>query len=394
MTDLILSKNKILTPFGLKSIEGLEFNSEIYSFNKNKNDFEVDYITEKELSEEVDNIYQIKTTAGFVYCLADNNVSVLSLGNFNNKFGYEKSISLKPVYKLQLGDYLIQPSGIYGNQHISYNLDLLPIIKDLIKNYEPQPKLFAEFGQIWICRESCKDNALPRIINTKNLINIMAWYVAEGHSKKDCFTRANKDGAKYRSEFSQSLKANLEKVELIRNELLNGNIPAKFQFSKTLYNNIPKEMVVFMSNVMAVLCQSCGCFSKDKHIPNWLMDILLQSISLREHFLYTLSLADGFNTNSRYPGFCSISEKLIEDVITLIQLTGYHYTLQNTKTKTKYITYSQLGTKNALISLGNAKFCKILEINTVKYNTNVYKIKTKNNHNLLVGDYGQILVEI
>lgn len=394
MIDLILSKNKILTPFGLKSIEELEFNSEIYSFNKNKNDFEIDYIREKELTKEVDNIYQIKTTAGSVYCLADNNVSVLSLGNFNNKFGYEKSISLKPVYKLHLGDYLIQPSGIYGNQQTSYNLDLLPIIKDLIKNYEPQPKLFDELGKIWICRESCKDNALPRVINTENLINIMAWYIAEGHSKKDCFIRTNKDGAKYRSEFSQSLKANLEKVELIRNELLNGNIPAKFQFSKILYNNIPKEMVVFMSNVMAVLCQSCGCFSKEKHIPNWLMDILLQSTSLREQFLYTLNLADGFNTNSRYPGFCSISEKLIEDVITLIQLTGYHYTLQNTKTKTKYITYSHPGTKSALISLGNAKFCKILEINTVKYNTNACKIKTKNNHNLLVGDYGQILVEI
>ena len=50
MINSILSKNKILTPFGLKSIEELEFTSKIYSFNKNKNDFEIDYITEKELT--------------------------------------------------------------------------------------------------------------------------------------------------------------------------------------------------------------------------------------------------------------------------------------------------------------------------------------------------------
>lgn len=394
MDNFILSKNKILTPLGLKSVEELGIFSNVYSFNTSNNKFVEDTIECKKYVTELQKIIKIRTTAGCIYCTPESFLFTLHLDNFNNKYGYDKCVCLKKACDITLGDYLIQPTGICKDVCNINNTDLLPIISKLVENYTPTPKIYEDFGKLWICRTSCNELALPRIINTQSLVNIMAWYIAEGHSKKDCYTRNNKDGAKYRSEFSQSLKANLEKVELIKNELLTAQIPAKFQFSKRLYNNIPKEMVVFMSNITAILCQSCGCYSKEKHIPNWLMDILLQSKQLREQFLYTLSLADGFNTNSRYPGFCSVSEKLIEDVITLIQLTGYHYTLQNTKTKTKYITYSRLGTKNALISLGNAKFCKILEINTVKYNTQAYILKTKSNHNLLVGDYGQILIKI
>ena len=391
--NYILANNNILTPLGLKSIEELTIQDNVYSLDSN-NIFNITPIMEIHKDVSFNEFLQIKSQSGNFYIPKEGICYKLHLHNFNNKYGYDKSIIAVKAQELCRDDYVIQPTNLTGLNCNIEIIDLLPIIQDLLKLYVPTPKLFMENNFIWICRSSSQHLKIPRFINAQALCNILAWYIAEGCSKKDCYTRHNKDGSKYRSEFSQSLKANLPKVEKIKQDLNDAQFNAKFQFSKQLYNGIPRDVTIFMSNIMAVLMQSCGCCSTEKQIPLWLKQVLYKSQILREQFLYTICLADGFATNSRYPGFCTCSQKLLYDMITLIQLSGYHFTLQNTKNRTKYITYSKLGTKNALISLGHAKFCKIIDIVSVKYNIPSYKIKLKDYHNLLVGDYGQILIQI
>lgn len=383
---------KILTPQGLKTYEELNINDDVYSFNLQENKWELDKVVNKFPVQEVQVINEIETHAGNIKLTSDHKVYRLKLGEFNNRHGYTKTIEKVKVKDLTIGDYLVQPTSLIKKGKISETIDLRPIIETLITKYEPQPKLFEEDDKLWINREASKDLAIPRYINAKALVNVLAWYIAEGHSRKDCYTRTNNDGSKYRSEFSQSLKANLDKVELIRNNLENAKIPAKFQFSKKIHNNIPQEMTIYMSNISAVLAQSCGCFSYEKHIPDWLMDILLKDFELREEFLFTIGLGDGFNTETRYKGFCTTSDTLLEQMITLIQLSGYHFTKHKRKYKTHYITYSNLGVKSALISLGEAKFTEIKDIREIEHNDWVYDITVKNNHNFLAGEFGQLLI--
>lgn len=345
--NYILANNNILTPLGLKPVGELTIQDKVYSLDSH-NSFNITPIIEINKSVSFTEVLQIKTQSGNFYIPKDASCYKLQLYNFNNKYGYDKSITVIKAQELRKDDYVIQPTNLTGlNCNIDI-IDVLPIVQDLIKLYVPVPKLFIENNFIWICRTSSQHLKIPRFINAYALCNILAWYIAEGCSKKDCYTRHNKDGSKYRSEFSQSLKANLPKVEKIKQDLYNAQFNAKFQFSKQLYNDIPRDVTIFMSNVMAVLMQSCGCFSHEKQIPSWLKQFLYKSQLLREQFLYTICLADGFASNSRYPGFCTCSQKLLADMITLVQLSGYHFTLQNTKNKTKYITYSKLGTKKML----------------------------------------------
>ena len=386
----------ILTPNGLKTINELNEGDEVYSFNLNMNKWELDTVIKLVNVGKVKNINKIHTYAGELKLTDDHKVFKLKLNNFNNHYGYDKSIEEVKVSELNEGDFLIQPTNLIKND--SYNnekIDLKPIAEKLVQKCNPVVELHENENKLWIGKQKNIGDKLSinRFVDVKSFIEIMAWYIAEGWSSKDGFDNNNRKGNKFRAEFCQSLSANAEKVELIKESIMKLGYPIKFEFSKKTYNGIPKEVTWYCSNILSLFMKDCGSHSYVKKIPDWLFDILLNNLELREIFLYTIGLADGFNTENMYRGFCSSSDKLLEQMIVLIQLSGYHYSYSKTQSKkTKCIIYSKKGQKQALISLGDAKFTQIKKIEKEEYNDDVFDITVKNNHNFCAGNYGQHLI--
>ena len=392
--DHCFSKDtNILTPTGLKTVEMLDTGDQIYSYNLETNKWELDTVTQIVRKNVVDSINKITTYAGDIKLTDEHKIYRLKLNDFHPVYGYSKSIEKVKVRDLTEDDLIIQPTGIQGIDVKIDKIDLSPIARKILEKYK-NGLTFNDDGEfIWLGgkSEKYKSRKIPRQIDAKSFVNILAWYIAEGWSQKTPYEVIN-NLSRYSAQFCQSLKANLEKVELIEQTLRDGQIPVKREFSKTLHNKIPKEVTFYISNIMSIFMKECGSHPQIKHIPGWLMGTLIQNNELREEFLYTIGLADGFNTETLYRGFCSTSEKLIEQVIILLQLSGYHFTKQSKNTKTQYITYSKLGQKAALISLGHAKFTKVRTINKIPYGDHVYDITVENNHNFSAGEYGSILI--
>lgn len=384
----------ILTPIGLVNVENLTSGTQIFSFNMKNKQWEIDVVKDVRRKQISTNILRINTRCGDIEISPHNYIHKLLVGNFNKHYGYDKEIVIIPVEKLLKEEYIIQPTALNSPIDLKQDkLDILPIVQDLIKLYTPQPTLNEELDWLWLGRRGyLKQYGMSRYVDAYALMDVLAWYTAEGYCKKDCYTCNNAKGYKYASTFGQSLKANLDKCDLIKSSIDNLGIRANYSFSKVLFNNIPKEMTIRLTNVISLLTQSCGCYSSMKKIPDWLMNILLSNSDLRERYLFIIGLGDGFNTEGKHSrGFCSNSVQLIKDMITLIQLSGYHYTIYKEKTKTKYITYNKVGRKSCLISIGQAKFVEVLNIEEQKYEDTMLEICVKNNHNLLIGQYGQLL---
>lgn len=387
----------ILTPKGLQTVKSLREGDSIYSFNLENNKWELDTVTAIIKKNMVDTVKQIKTYAGEIALTDEHRVYRLKLGDFQSTHGYSKSIEKVAVSELQVGDYLIQPTGIYNLENtppINYRIDLKPIVEPILLKYERGLSLSEEGEYLWLggSSKTYRDKKIPRFVEAKAFVELLAWYIAEGWSSKSVYHSKNAR-SRYSASFCQSLKANLEKVEYIKEMLIRAEFPVSFEFSKTFHNNIPKEVTFYVSNILSVFLKETGSHSEVKHIPDWLMDILLSSLELRESFLYVLGIADGFNTDELNKGFCTSSPKLLEQVITLLQLSGYHFTLSPKKSrKTTYITYSKLNQKRALISLGEAKFTEILSIEDLNYGKHVYDITVEKNHNFAAGLFGSLLI--
>lgn len=384
---------KILTKNGLKSVEELKEGEEIFSFNLETNRWEEDKVNRIVKKNIVEKINVITTRAGFLKVTDEHKVYRLKLSEFDRAWGYKKSVEKVSVKDLIEGDFLVQATGIRLEDIPVTTIDLLPIAQEILKNYkENSLTLNEEAGYIWLGGDSdkYKSNKIPRIIDAEAFINILAWYIAEGWSQKNPY-EVKGTCSRYSASFCQSLKANLEKVDLIIGDLNKAEIKYKYEFSKITHNSIPKEVTFYISNICSIFMKECGSHSAIKQIPIWLMDFLRKSNNLRESFLFTIGLADGFNTETDYRGFCSTSDKLIEQMVELIQLSGYHFSLDSSR-KTKYIKYSSLGKKAALVSLGQAKFAEIQSIVVEEYNDHVYDIEVEKNHNFLAGNYGSLLI--
>lgn len=385
----------ILTPDGLKTIDTLKEGDKIFSFNFKLNEWDLDTVTKLVNVGYSEYINKITTNAGELKLTDEHKVFKLKLSNFNPHYGYDKTIEEVKVKDLQEGDYLIQPTNLYSLDVTDISkIDLKPIAEEILEKCEPPVELHEEENKLWIGnRKELNELSINRFVDTKSFVEILAWYIAEGFSSKNGFIGSNSKGGKFRAEFCQSLKSNLEKVELIKDSLAKLGYPVKFEFSKKIYNGIPKEVTWYCSNILSIFMKDCGSHSYVKHIPDWLFNMLLNNLELRETFLYTIGLADGFNTESMYRGFCSSSPKLLEQMITLIQLSGYHFSYgKNQAKKTKYITYAKKGQKQALITLGDAKFTQIRKIEKEEYKDDVFDITVENNHNFCAGNYGQHLI--
>jgi len=384
---------KILTPKGLKTVDTLKIGESVYSFNEESRVWEEDTLVDIIKKNVVEKVNIITTQAGELELTDEHEVYRLKLGEFDNTFGFSKSIEKVKVSDLEEGDYLVQPTSIF-NKDVPANLNLFETVQKILQKYENAPELVREGGKIGLCTRSKKGDAgfIAEDIDLKDLVSILAWYIAEGWSDEEPYNLRENGDSRFCATFCQSIKANLEKVEYTIERLKTSSIPVKYEFSKLKHNNYPKEINFYFSNIVSLLMKECGSHSYVEHIPSWLWEILVSSLELREEFIRSITLGDGFNYNEQVKGFCSTSPVLMEQMITLLQLSGYHYSLTKSKTTTKYITFSKKGTKQALLSLGDAKFTKILYIGEKDYNDNVFDLSVKNNHNFAAGNFGQHLI--
>lgn len=387
------SDMKILTTGGLKTVNELNIKEQVFSFNLTNKCWEVDEVCDIIKKNKVAVVNEIVTRAGNIKLTDEHKVYRLKLKNFNSTHGYDKDIEKVSVSELREGDYLVQPTNLIAqNKELSF--DIKPIIVNILKKYNNPPKLNIKDGIMWLGGDKYKRLGIREDVNNNlvPLVNLLTWYIAEGWSSKTPY-KSIRGESRLLAVFSLSLKANLDKVELIDSTIASGNFSIKREFSKVMYNDIPKEVVYYSSNILALLMKECGSHSAIKHIPDWLMNILMQNIDLREEFIHTITLADGYNSYRDIKGFCSKSEKLIEQMTTLLQMSGYHFSFTKNKNySVVYITYSKKGKKSALIAVNDAKFTEIKKINKIDYNDYVYDISIKKNHNFLCGDYGQILI--
>lgn len=385
----------ILTPQGLKTIETLKDGDAIYSYNLEQNTWELDTLQKVWKKNIVERINVIQTTSGKIELTDEHEVYSLQLGDFHNVHGYKKEIIKKKVKDLVVGDRLVQPSSLYNRVETplcNLFLDLPTIAQNLLKNYNNLKVKDIVQTPTHFGLGNKSDLFLQKNINIRDFVSVCAWYIAEGWSKKNPYEIKGSQ-SRFTAAFCQSIKSNLDKVEYIIERLKTSGIPVKYEFSKTLHNGIPKDVTFYFSNIMSLFLKECGSHSQVKRVPEWLFNILLQNQELREEFIRSITLGDGFNYNEQLKGFCTTSPFLMKQMITLLHLTGYSVSHDlKRKTETKYITFSKLGTKQAAISLGQAKFTEIVSIISAEYNDHVYDLSIEKNHNFLAGEFGQLLI--
>jgi hypothetical protein len=267
-------------------------------------------------------------------------------------------------------------------------LDLLPIIETIAET-RPLLQIF-EGGNMIVCLSNSKKlKECPRFVNKEHFYRILAWYITEGWTN----IPKTKTTSSYSSGISQSLKANLLKVDSIIESLKITNIPYKLQFSKKLHNNIPQEMTVYLSGIISLILQSCGKKSSEKIIPKWLYDSLIKDKEFVRPFFETMIAGDG-HQNLSHISYISKSKILIEQMCFLGNILGYGISIvKPTKKRSTYvINFLSPRNKIALSCLGEGKFNSIRKITKEEYDDNVFDITVEKNHNFFAGEFGQILI--
>lgn len=385
---------KFFTPEGIKELRKLKINDSIYSFNKDTKKIENDKITNIIKAGTNNKILEIQSAAGILKVTEEHKVYKLKLGDFDRSHGYNKNIELIPAKDLREGDYVLSPANFVKEDELPEKLDIIPIVEHIKKKHNIDFKVFCEDEKVWINAPSYKELAIPQYVNIESFVSLLAWYITEGYSWKTGFEGDNSKGGKYSAQFCQSLNANLENVDLIDNLIKDNNLKVKRQFSKVLSFGIPKEVTYYCSNILSVFMKDCGGHSYQKHIPDWLMDILISSKKVRESFLSNMILGDG--CKGRFNDlYISKSEKLLEQVSYLASISGNHYIYglkRWIKDGANTIALGRKGRKEGLVMVGNVKFSKITKITPLIGEQDVYDITVEKNHNFFAGIKGFQLI--
>ena len=381
---------KILTPTGLKTVDTLKIGDELFSFDPDTETISLDKcldIIPKGVNNE---IYNISTTSGDIRLTSEHEVYVCDFSDYNKSKGYVKNITKKKVKDLQVDDYMISsykmPLNLF-NQEI-HTINILDIFKKLDHHLT-----YVDGNKFGFIRDNGSKTSTYNIdMPAKEFVNLMAWYISEGYTSKP----TNSSQSKYTSCFSQSMYKNLENCESILNDLKILNIPLSITESKIKENDRPKEVTYQFNSVISAIMQSCGCNSREKHIPNWLKNILYKSKDLRTSFIHTMCCGDGhFDEISGMWSYQSNSFQLIQDISELIKLNGFYVKLQKTNTKShiKTITFGSKESKSGLIRIGDASVTKIKSINVdTSMTEKVYDISVEKNHNFFAGELGNLLI--
>lgn len=378
---------KILTPNGYKTIDKIKIGDKVYSVDPVNQKVEVDTITNALKTGQNDEIYEIDTTTGSIRLTSDHKVYVVNLGEMTNS-GFTKSIGQKMAKELVEGDILISPYKLPGiSSYKKESINISPIVSELIKNemYDGY-KTYVVNENMGISTPNGRNmEEYPMNMDAQSLVNLMAWYITEGWSSNQF--RSNPNASRFLSCFSQSFYKNLENTMNIE------DIHKKLGIKISVSQSHGGEMTYHFNSIMSVLMRSCGENSSSKHIPTWLMDILLQNPGLIPDFLATMIEGDG-----HYDGLAAIysystkSSQLAEDVSLLFRLTGMYVKIHKTNMGQIVLYGGCKNRKIGLVRLGDMTMTKIKSIKISHEMEDVYDITVEKNHNFFAGEYGNILI--
>lgn len=380
---------KILTTQGLKTINELRINDEIFSLDPENQQICIDKCIDIIPKGSNNEIYNISTTSGDIRLTGEHQVYVCDFSDYNKLKGYIKHIVKKKVKDLRVGDYTIS-SYKMPNELMDVKIDTINIF-DIFTQLDYH-NTYIDNNKFGFIRDNGSKTYSYNInMPAREFVNLMAWYISEGYT-----STPGHNQSRYTSCFSQSMYKNLENNEDILRELRVLDIPLSITESKQKESNRPKEVTYQFNSVISAIMQSCGCNSKEKHIPDWLKHILYQSKELRTSFIHTLCLGDGhYDEFSNLWSYHSNSFQLIQDVTELIKLNGHYVKLckNNQKAHTRTITFGSKCSKNGLARLGDASISliKSIEMDNTK-DEKVYDISVEKNHNFFAGNLGNVLI--
>ena len=146
---------------------------------------------------------------------------------------------------------------------------------------------------------------------------------------------------------------------------------------------------------MSVLMSNCGYQSCDKHIPSWLMDLLVSNPGTIRDFVYTMVCGDGhYDKVSGMWSYTTNSEQLMKDMSFLIKSLGMFVKITYTDNNCYVLTFGNKNRKHGLVTFGESALTSISSINVIEYDepVDVYDLSVEKNHNFFAGDNGNILI--
>lgn len=378
---------KILTPTGYKTIDTLKVGDVVYSLDPETGAIIEDKCLDVISKGTNNTIYNIKTTSGTVRLTSEHNVYVVEYGDLDRS-GFDKTIVKKKVKDLNVGDIMLTSCKLPNiKPNTCSTINITNVVKDFLNNMGCT--LEEDNGMlIPISSNGKKMTPYPAEMNSKALLNIMAWYITEGSTS----SAKNTNSSRFLSSFVQSAYKNLENCESINEDMNTLNIPIS-STNKKMDNGMIKEITYQFNSVMSILMQTCGGKSINKHIPNWIMDYLITNPANINEFLYTLVSGDGHYDNlSGMYSFQSKSKELLEQVAFLAKLSGY-YVKVTYGNNTNTITFASKCRKQGLVRYGDGAMTKITDIVIDESKSEkVYDISVEKNHNFFAGDFGNVLI--
>ena len=384
--------NNIFTTTGIKNIQS---GDRIYFIDDNIRMSSV--IIDKIDTIHYNTYYKISTHSGNIICGNDFNVYTCNLCNFNDNYGYDKVITTKKPSDLSIGDLLLTPyfgvSKGMSNENIL--IDILPIVEEIITNHEKYDKYKVSYDDLTIsilCPNGKKTSPMLRRVNIKSLLEIMAWYITEGWCSNQWMK--NKSASRFSASLSQSLYKNFENNESIIENIKNLGLELSITYSDQKENGIPKETEYRFSSVMSVLMYSCGCSSKEKHIPTWLMNILNCYPDQIYNFLSTMVAGDGhYNYISNMYSYITNSHELAKDIAYLIMKLGFYVKIIEPKKNNGVYTicFGNTGRKQGLVKYNDTALTKITNIEVINEPIDIELPSCSGG--IFVGEFGNILIK-
>lgn len=387
---------KIFTPNGLKTVGELKVGDDVYSFDGDNLKTEITKLQDIIHKGTNNTIYEIVTSSGTIKLTSEHKVYVCEMTNFDNTHGYEKKFSHKLVKDLKVGDKLITPYTQKSYEDCDVDVDLLPIVEEcMVSDSEKYQKysIDADNDMISInCPNGRKTSAIRRIVSAQKLLELMAWYITEGWSSN----RWKKDpsASRFAASFSQSMVANFENVDSIE-ECISYFGNGISRSHKLTENGLSKETTYTFSSILSVLMSDCGASSSEKHIPSWIMNILVSNPGLIRDFVYTMSCGDGhYDKVSGMWSYITKSESLMQDMSFLIKRMGLFVKVFKDSNDMYSLSFGNKHRKNGLVQFGESALTSITDINIITYDepVDVYDLSIEKNHNFFAGDNGNILI--
>jgi 7-cyano-7-deazaguanine synthase in queuosine biosynthesis/intein/homing endonuclease len=365
----IVETEKVFTDKGIIKIKDLVIGDKVLSFDE-KEGLIYDEVVNKVNENLRDDIYEVVTEGGrSLKATSNHKFFTIERYDFHQHTGWKKRMVEKELKDLQIGDFLITPYTLQVENKINNKqIDLYQYV-----NHE---KIDCDEDSIFFkSRKGINDQ--KRYIDSNSFVELLAWYITEGSSSKNCKTVRQ---AKHKISIAQSSTINPIYYEEINNLIE--------QWGYHVCRS--KDSLEFLGTTTEVFWE-CGCYSRDKQIPDFLF-------GLNDNLLFnTLLKGDGCEkkdaANVSYQ-YSTTSEKLNDQMVWLGINLGYSVSSTYCKEKDIYILSISKDNKKKMNVFGDkedVKIKKILSINKCEPEI-VYDITVKKNHNFIAGEGSGLLV--